>query len=433
MSNDPRPFFTQRIMDPISPTFCAAKWYEGTIWLYMGATASCHHNPFHQITLNPTDPSSIHNTPQKVEERKALLNGEQPRGCNYCWSIEKTGEESDRHAKSKAIELYIPENWKNKENIPMSVTPLRLEIAFDRECNLACAYCGPAFSSKWAVDITTKGSYEMKVDTRFNYDVPNIIKEDHNPYIDAFMEWWPTLSNTLLQLKITGGEPLSSKRFWEFLKITNDANHFKGMLSINSNLIHSKRKIDMLLANSTNLDLTVHTSLESSLSDAEYSRDGFDQDIWLASVHNILSNSPSKVMISTSINNLTVWTMKEFLELVSDFKNQYGADRVATGFNFVYRPACMQIQLIPKYMRKNIVDVCVAWRDSTDPTWYELDNINRCISFIGDAEFDEQSAFASREDAITGLKNFVAKYDVRRKKDHRVDLSSKFNDWFITL
>jgi hypothetical protein len=30
-------------LNSLSPSMCAAKWYDATIWLYSGRTASCHH------------------------------------------------------------------------------------------------------------------------------------------------------------------------------------------------------------------------------------------------------------------------------------------------------------------------------------------------------------------------------------------------------
>ena len=57
--------FKKQFLDPISGSFCMAKWMEATMWLYLGETASCHHNPTHKIDLDPNDPKTLHNTPQK--------------------------------------------------------------------------------------------------------------------------------------------------------------------------------------------------------------------------------------------------------------------------------------------------------------------------------------------------------------------------------
>ena len=40
-----------RTINKISPSFCGAKWYNATIWLNSGSTASCHHPPAHKIPV----------------------------------------------------------------------------------------------------------------------------------------------------------------------------------------------------------------------------------------------------------------------------------------------------------------------------------------------------------------------------------------------
>ena len=45
--------FKKEFLDPVSDSYCLAKWYEATMWLYIGHTASCHHNPTHKIQLDP--------------------------------------------------------------------------------------------------------------------------------------------------------------------------------------------------------------------------------------------------------------------------------------------------------------------------------------------------------------------------------------------
>ena len=51
------------------------------------------------------NPSALHNTNEKKLERKQMLEGKQPSGCQYCWNIECMGKDyvSDRHIKSTSI------------------------------------------------------------------------------------------------------------------------------------------------------------------------------------------------------------------------------------------------------------------------------------------------------------------------------------------
>jgi uncharacterized protein YggL (DUF469 family) len=69
--------FKQQVLDPLSPSFCAAKWYNATIWLGSGQTTSCHHPPAHLIDADKVNNNSrlLHNTDQKKEDRRNMVLG----------------------------------------------------------------------------------------------------------------------------------------------------------------------------------------------------------------------------------------------------------------------------------------------------------------------------------------------------------------------
>ncbi len=73
--------YRDRVINPISPSFCGAKWYNATIWLNSGTTASCHHPPAHKIPVEEVlkNPKAIHNTSYKKMVRKQMLEGERPK------------------------------------------------------------------------------------------------------------------------------------------------------------------------------------------------------------------------------------------------------------------------------------------------------------------------------------------------------------------
>ena len=99
--------FKKAFLDPVSDSYCLAKWYEATMWLYIGHTASCHHNPTHKIDLDPKAPGSLHNTPIKIHERNKMRKGEKPEGCRYCWNAEDMGVVSDRVYKSQGYDTKL--------------------------------------------------------------------------------------------------------------------------------------------------------------------------------------------------------------------------------------------------------------------------------------------------------------------------------------
>jgi len=153
--------FKQQVLDTKSSSFCAAKWYNATIWLGSGMTTSCHHPPAHLVNIDKVraNPRLLHNTDQKKEDRRKMIAGERPGGCEYCWKIEDMGSDavSDRVYKSK---IYPIEALNEAFETPADadVNLRTLEIAFDRTCQFACSYCNPAFSSTWVRDIRNLGT-----------------------------------------------------------------------------------------------------------------------------------------------------------------------------------------------------------------------------------------------------------------------------------
>ena len=424
-------YFKEEKMDPISTSYCGAKWYEGTIWLYQGTTANCHHNPFHKITLDPNNPSSIYNTPQKIEERASMLKGGKPDGCSYCWATENAGQISDRIIKTAGIDK------KQIATTELSSIPQILEIAFERTCNLACAYCGPHFSSKWAIDVKRNGPYiGLITDSRYTTDSGNdIIDTDNNPYVDAFFAWWPEIEPKLPVLKITGGEPLMSPSFWKFLDLLNVSNKFKGTLKINTNLINHKDEIARLIDKTNGFTVRIHTSMESSLEHSEYVRDGFDKHNWLENVEKILSNTKMIMIISTSINNLAVWSFIDYLILMKDLKIKYGKNRIKVNCNFVHYPVFMRIQIIPQEIRKLLANEVSIWYAEHYKQFdsNEQGHVIRFIDTLNNSPCSLESTHHKLEDAYNDLKNFIVQYDQRRNKNFRNSLDTRFVAWHDTL
>jgi hypothetical protein len=216
--------FRQQVLDTKSASFCAAKWYNATIWLGSGQTTSCHHPPAHAIDTQAIalNPKAIHNTNQKKQDRAQMLKGERPAGCEYCWKI----EDMDQEAVSDKSKIYPIKALDEAFTTPVEqdVDLRTLEIAFDRTCQFACSYCNPAFSSTWVKDIDRTGPYNNLVSDGRNHfthshDSAQLYRfGETNPYAEAFFAWWKSdLHRTLQELRITGGEPLMSGETWKLL------------------------------------------------------------------------------------------------------------------------------------------------------------------------------------------------------------------------
>ena len=93
--------------------FCTMKWLHQTLYLHTGDNHSCYHPRPHHIPLDEIakDPSALHNTKYKKQQRKTMLEGDRPSECYYCWNIEDLEGEhiSDRmiHSASDFSEPLI--------------------------------------------------------------------------------------------------------------------------------------------------------------------------------------------------------------------------------------------------------------------------------------------------------------------------------------
>ena len=129
----------------VSPSMCLAKWNQTSLHLPTGMTNSCYHPPLHNIDASELakNPAALHNTAEKIYQRKQMLAGEQPEGCSYCWNMESTGEMSDRHYRSG--EPWAMQDFADiiKNPIDDHWTPRYVEVNFNNACNLQCSYCSP--------------------------------------------------------------------------------------------------------------------------------------------------------------------------------------------------------------------------------------------------------------------------------------------------
>lgn len=315
--------------------FCIAKWSQVTLHLGNGLTHSCHHPTPHKIPLEEIalNPSALHNTNYKKVQRRAMLNGERPAECDYCWRIEdNTTAFSDRVEKS--LSNYSVKDHQDIVNMTgdENVYPKYLEVSFSRTCNFKCAYCGPDFSSKWAEEIASDGFYKMPVGHGYNWsDNAHYLGKEDNPYIDAFWKWWPDLNPHLEVLRITGGEPLLDKNTYKLLESLVENPRPELELSINSNGCPPDKLWDKFIslvqqleANNSVKKFTLYTSAESFDSKNDYVRYGMNFAKWQANIEKFLdSTSYSRVTIMAAFNLLSITGFQKFLEYVLMLKCAY--------------------------------------------------------------------------------------------------------------
>jgi len=438
--------FRKEVLDKLSASFCAAKWYNATIWLGSGQTTSCHHPPAHLVDIDrvTTNPRLLHNTDQKKEDRRKMIAGERPAGCEYCWKIEDMGKDaiSDRVYKSK---IYPIEALNEAFNTaPDTDVNLRtLEIAFDRTCQFACSYCNPAFSTTWASDIRRNGPYQNLVSDGRNHfththDSAQLFKiTEANPYIDAFFAWWESdLHHTLQELRITGGEPLMSHHTWRLIDWFRDnRGRSNTRLAINSNL-GTEVDIDRLLDSTQGMSIDLYTSNEAIATQAEYIRDGLVWDDWANNVERLLDSGQFRgIHVMATINALCLSTLDQLLECIMNWKMEYGKDAISFTLNILRFPSFQSPLVLPDTQRRvyqqRLETWLAHWADSDVIHEHEVNHTQRLIDYLDVVKTPHSEAFEMPK-LLNDFKQFYLQYDQRRGKNF-CETFPELKEWYNSL
>ena len=426
--------FKLRNLDAVSPTFCAAKWLDATIWLSEGFSTSCHHNPLHRINLDDlaTNPSALHNTEQKRLERQAMLRGEQPSGCQYCWKIEnETSSFSDRVYKSYGIGQDNIIKLKLAGLEDQNPQLRTLEISFDNVCNMACLYCNQSFSNKWDNDLKKFGPYiNINSETSNNYKNPKdqLPPEEIKKYVDAFWQWWPDLKKNLKWFRITGGEPLLNENTWKIIEdLANDKSSLH--LMINTNLNHKPAIIEKLIEHKDMYpNMSLFTSLESMGPHAEYVRDGLDLELWKSNLLKLLDNG-IKIHIMTTVNILSLDSITDFYEFCINLQAQ--GKSLSYDCNLLRYPRFLAIGNLSQELKDYYLEKLSAWFETnSNRITNEKYQIEKLIDYIKKVEHpDQHNQFYSKENLRLELKDFLRQFDIRRLKSHKAIFDPKLVNW----
>lgn len=437
-------------LNTISKSFCAAKWYNASLHLGHGYTNSCHLPLPHPIDLEEikTNPSALHNTDHKKIARKMMLEGTRPAECSYCWKVEDMGRDSiaDRIYKSR---IYSEEDIASitKTAWDADVNLKTVEVSFDRTCNFACSYCNSGYSTTWGKDIEENGAYQkFKTSSAGAYYADGSWAEPFgkynkdNPYVDAFLRWWPELSQELQEVRITGGEPSSSHNFWKFMDIVKENPSPNVRVAINSNLGVHDKLIDKLIKTTHEIDVKefdIYTSNEAFGDHADYIRDGLIYPTWRKNLVRIIEEGKvNQVIIMMTITSLCLVSITEFMDDMLELKSKYGWNKPLIDLNILRWPAFMSPLNLPDDIKARLHKKLFDWfeihKNNDLLAIHEKAQIQRLIDYI---EVVEQGHVATEDEKslhFHDFKSFYEQYDKRRGKDFRKTFP-ELVEWYDTI
>lgn len=427
--------------------FCLAKWLQVTLHLANGTNHSCHHPGVHSIDPEEikTNPSALHNTKQKKFMRKEMLENKRPHECDYCWRVEDANEGlhqseknySDRIIKSASpwamsrIKEVFEKGWEG------DITPSYVEVDFENTCNFKCAYCSPSYSSQWQKEIRDHGPYILP-SIRFNDPAETArhsklpMKPEGNPYIEAFWKWFPEASKEMTDFRVTGGEPFLSKNTFKVLDYLEKNPNRELNFAINSNFGVDAEVIDNFIERINKLQhdrcirsCTVYTSNEAHGKQAEYIRYGMDYELWERNLREMVGNTRAKVVIMSTINNLSFPSYQKFLEVVLDIKLKHTTRSrhlcLALDFPYLRHPEFLAGWVATPDMLHHMKEALLYAQENHEQGdgagfyVFETERMNRAIQLFDKKIAEGEQNPGARDTKRASFYQFVNEYDRRRK------------------
>jgi len=430
---------TIEIINEVSPSFCAAKWYNATIWLGNGRTASCHLPPAHTIPLDSlSNPAALHNTEEKKQRRLEMLTGTRCTECAYCWTVEDANDpnvHSDRVYKTR---IYTEDEILSLTKLDpfADVNPKTLEISFDNLCNLNCSYCNAEFSTTWATDIKENGPYKGLItpgggtfQNAGEHANPFGLKNIDNPYVEAFFKWFHSgLKDSLQELRVTGGEPTRSPWFWKLLDECKDT---KFKFAVNSNLIMDQHKLGQLIDSSKKFQsFDLYTSCEAYGKHAEFVRSGLDYNLWKSNALQFAKEGNYKMIhVMLTVSALSIWTITQFMSDVLEMRKQVGGHQFHMSINILRFPSFQGLNVLPEHLKLAEANRIENWLSTaTGLSPFEKNQIERLVTYLREVDRSHEDT-DSLDNKINDLVKFTKQYATRNNKS--IDVFPKsFTDWF---
>jgi organic radical activating enzyme len=427
----------------VSPSFCVAKWKQVTMHLQNGHNHSCHHPSTHFVSVDEIkrNPTALHNSEYKKEQRRKMLEGARPSECDYCWRVEDTpgNHYSDRTYKSADDSWARPYiNEIAKTPWTHDVDPSYVEVSFGNVCNFKCSYCAPHISSQWMEEIERYGAYPTS--NKFNnlkwihaQNLMPIPNNQENPYVDAFWNWFPEMYKSLKYFRITGGEPLLNKNTFKVLDYIIENPNSDLEVAINTNMNPPKElfekfleKVKIIVDEKKLKRFKLFTSAEAHGKQSEYIRFGMNYDNWLENIHKTYQAIPEiQFTIMSTYNILSLTSYTKFLQDILGIKQKYGTSNyspILLDIPYLRYPEHQTIFMMEKEHLKMIDDQITFmaqnieykdWHSTTNKGFFEseIDKLKRIYTIAKDSiENPNEWVDHNRKDFAI----FVDEHDRRR-------------------
>ena len=250
------------------------------------------------------NPGKLFHTDTMIEDRKLMLEDKSCVSCHFgCYKYEEQGLSSARLQRSE--QEFTDEPKASLKD---------LVVALSSDCNLACAYCSPEWSTTWQKDIEDKGNYEL---TDFKIENNNFTKlwtkmkqktrSTESKFFNLLLKEI-TLAKDLESISIIGGEPLLNNQLETFIDQIGDKE-----ITISTGLGVSASRLSNILKKIKGKKIKFNVSAETTGSFFEFIRHGMSWTDFVDRVKMISDHGFEIVFVST-ISNISLFDFTNFYD-----------------------------------------------------------------------------------------------------------------------
>jgi pyruvate-formate lyase-activating enzyme len=316
-------------MPKIPDTFCPAKWDELYVSFEMNYAYSCCKSKttrFTDTVLEFVD-----------QERYAMLQGQQDPSCDYCWTVERNGGTSLRHAQ---LEKFNSDDFKHYQD--NKAQPKLVQVSVGNECNLQCTYCNPKFSSQWEHDVRDT-PYTVFSD-RFFY----AIDSKQSNVMDRNIEFLKGF-DSIDTLSVIGGEPLFNKKFFELINTV-----IAHRLDLSTNLSVKRDTLSKFLSVCGRFEsVNLRVSIDATEQIAEFVRYGLNYKDFCDNLDYMIAHAPPnlKITIGSVMSSITVRDIDNFKKKIIPMLS----DQVRWQIDYCHDPKIQSMHTLPDHYKSSII------------------------------------------------------------------------------
>jgi sulfatase maturation enzyme AslB (radical SAM superfamily) len=279
--------------------FCPMPW-SGLMYNFDGTVKNCIRSDDRLGNIKNTAIQDILLGPKNVAKQINIVNNTPATGCHTCYDLERGKNGFDiisdrifyiREFKKTPLDTYRPNNFDLQT----------IDVRWSNLCNLACVYCSPEFSSKWADELN------VRIETPFDSQLA------------SFQDYIFKHASQLKHVYLAGGEPLLMKENLALLeKLNPEVN-----LRINTNLSRVDTGVFDAVCRFKNVHWTV--SVETTEQEFEYIRFGGKWSDFLDNLNTIkkLNHKISFNMLWFLLNYNTVFACVNYLKNLGFHNNSF--------------------------------------------------------------------------------------------------------------